>query len=467
MKRLQPVFLLVLLLSCVTPGPTPPEPTPSVVRVSFVVCSPVPCTQGGDYVPNAQVAVAGGTTSTTNEFGYTDTMLKLGEYDVAVSAEQFHEQKLHMKVVGRMNQDVVLLAIAPPMTRVRTDGRFFAVDSGTFRPIWVSGLYVIPKTVEEQNAFIKWARSTGFNGFRVFAGELGQVGQTPDMARAILPELLERARLAGLYVYAVANTGSATGYDVPSHTREIARICSEHVNCVLEGANEYWHPSQSDQVNDSAWLQALLLQVVPANVTWSTGAADTDEGPDYPASAGRFATAHLDRGRDKWNQVRRLREIAGISEQTGKPAMSGEPIGADETSQPGRREADPNFFFAMGALCRVFELGCVFHSEQGLHALPHTGNQQRCAEAFLEGWRSLDTTDRLTFKNASWVDSPVKTFVGAVRVYSGVIDNRGYSVIVGAEPGLHIEWQNGWSQQGVIVDRGEVKVFRIQRGGTE
>jgi len=39
----------------------------------------------------------------------------------------------------------------------------------------------------------------------------------------------------------------------------------------------------------------------------------------------------------------------------------------------------------MGALCRGFEIGCVFHSEDGLYARLLGPNQRACAEAFIAG----------------------------------------------------------------------------------
>ena len=442
----------------------PIDPPATIFPVSFVVCSSAPCEE--NYVPAANIEFVGTNRPVlvTNQFGYADTTSGKNTYSVRVRAEGYQETEFSLSVERRMNRDVVLIRIVPPLTRIRTEGRFFVNEPGTFRPVWVSGLTFLKKSPEEQVVFLRWAKGVGFNGLRVFAGALPWADQTPEQALSELSAAMARARAEGLYFYLVANTESRTGYDVASHTTNAATLCREAENCVFEGANEYWHPTQSDQVQDVSWLQHLLLQVVPGIVTWSTGAAQVDEGGDYPAQAGSFSTAHLDRSRDKWNQVRRVREIFGIAEGTGKPALSGEPIGAAEQAQPGRRESDPNFFFAYGALCRLFEVGCVFHSEQGLEAIPHTNNQQVCAEAFIEGFESLDTNDRLTYKNAGWTDSPIKSFSGAVRVYSGVVDNRGYSVAVGVSGNLEIEWQNNWRIVGTIADKGEVKVYRISQG---
>lgn len=461
-KNLCVIIILSFLVAC---GPiNPPEPPSNIFNVSFVVCETNPC--NNNYVQGARITFEGTNRPvlTTNLYGYADSTSNKNSYNIRIQAEGYQDATFPLVVERRINKDVVLVRIVPPLTRVRTEGRFFLNEPGTFRPVWTSALTLLKKTAEEQTAYLKQAKDLGFNGVRVFAGALPWANQNPEDALAALSAALARARAEGLYFYVVANTESGTGYDVPSHTAAIAGQCAEADNCIFEGANEYWHPTQSDFVQDVSRLQNLLLQVVPSQVVWATGAAQVDEGGDYPAQAGNFSTAHLDRGRDKWNQVRRVREIAGISEGTGKPALSGEPIGAAEQAQDGRRESDPNFFYAYGALCRLFEVGCVFHSDQGLQATPLTDNQLVCASAFIKGFNDLDTTDRLTYKNATWTDSPVKSFSGAVRVYSGVSGDHGYTVAVGVDGNLEVEWQNGWRHVGTISDLGPVKVYRVRRG---
>ena len=149
---------------------------------------------------------------------------------------------------------------------------------------------------------------------------------------------------------------------------------------------------------------------------------------------GSFVTAHLDRGRDKWNQVRRVRELAVLGDTTRKPVVNNEPIGAAESSQAGRRESDPAFFFCMGALNRVFEVGGVFHSEAGLNGALPGPVQQACAEAFVEGSRIVPADDRLVFKNATWADSPVvkaRFDDTIIRAYTGVGGSAAWTVLVG------------------------------------
>jgi hypothetical protein len=157
-------------------------------------------------------------------------------------------------------------------------------------------------------------------------------------------------------------------------------------------------------------------------------------------------------------------------EALGGCAFNQEPIGAGEHDEPGRRIADPAIFYTMAALNRLFNVGGVFHSEDGLNANPLGPNQRRCAEAFLRGSRVWpNDNDRLAYLNVGHTGSPIVSATfndgdlsrpGCTRSYSGVIGDHGLNVTLGisdmAHPGAEIG--NGWQwgaeigrEQGVIV----------------
>lgn len=360
-----------------------------------------------------------------------------------------------------------------PILPVRIDGRFFVTDAGTFRPLFQSGLTLLVRGPPERAAFLDETRALGFNGVRVFAGALPWAGQTPEHARQTLHTLLDEAAARGLYVFVSALTETRTGYDAEAHLRAIATIVKVHPNALLEIANEPWHPTQSDEVNDPKRLLALARRAVPAGVPYALGAGPEDE-PDpsghYAFAGGAFNTAHLDRGRDAWNQVRRLREIEAVSAATKTPTFSGEPIGADErmggATGTKQRRNDPEFFFALGALSRGFELATVFHSEAGLQGQRLGPTQRACAEAFIAGWRSLNTAERLQFLNARWAGSPIEDANfdgGVVRAYSFVSGSKGWLVLVGLSGDPALRWGGGWRPVGAVAERPGVRVLSITR----
>jgi hypothetical protein len=75
---------------------------------------------------------------------------------------------------------------------------------------------------------------------------------------------------------------------------------------------------------------------------------------------------------------------AVIMGQFPVPMVLGEPMGADETDQPGRRSNHPEYFGRLGSLVG-WALGVTFHSQDGA-----TGNhlgpiQSECAVKFFDG----------------------------------------------------------------------------------
>ncbi len=467
---------LILLLPLSACGPVPPTkppqpPTTTDTKFTVVVCDDGPtnhCTTS-PKIANARLVIDGALLDETNDNGFAVAVIVNGSHQVRIEADGYEPVSFGVTLPTQAHRDIEMKRTAPPVSRVRTDGRFFVNDKGTYRGRWTSGLALLSRTAAERAAFLDWARSFGFDGVRVFAGDIGWANQTPASALANLPSLLAETQARGLYLYLVAITGSASGYDVEQYLADVAHYCTNAAGCVLEAANELGHSSQSAQVNDVRGFESIAVRAIPSGSTWALGAMLGQDEPVNnvypPTGVAPFSTAHLDRSRDKWNQVRRVREIAAISETTGKPAISGEPIGAAEVSQPQRRESDPNFFFAYGALCRLFELGaCVLHSEDGLFARSLGPVQTECARAFLDGYKSIDTDVRLSYRNAGWTgnDVPVASFTGAVRVYSGVFGTEGYTVVVGDE-GVQVEWKNGYHVVAELARKPGVIVWKIAK----
>lgn len=355
--------------------------------------------------------------------------------------------------------------IPPPATGgpapvLSIQGRQFYDNGKLWIPRMVSGLTLLVRTPAQQAAFLDWAVTTGFNGVRVFAGALTWAGQTPTGALAALPSLLDQATTRGLAVEVTAITDSASGYDVRQHMRGALSVCAGRPNVLLEWANEIGHPSQASFLT-ADWLRAEAA-ALPLALPWALGAASVDEPIDdvYPAAGGAFCTAHLDRGRPSWNNVRRVREIYAITEAHRCPAINNEPMGADEFdgSQTGRqRWNDPALFYTLGVLERAFAVGGVHHSQAGLYAQLPGPVQQACATAYVTAHRQVESVlPGLVgqYKNVGHDGSPLvgATFVeggsadGVVRAYSFISGSTGVTVLVGAKGNLGLQWGNGWRQ---------------------
>jgi hypothetical protein len=305
------------------------------------------------------------------------------------------------------------------------------------------------------------AQRLGFNLVRVFCGPLPWCGQELKHVYEHLPGLLDDAQARGLHAYLSYCTEAGTGYDLESHVYEVdVRTAGGRLNVLREVANEPWHPTQGGRLSPERCRELSYRMFAPSGF----GAAEDDESREY--AGGEFVPVHLSRARDKWNMVRRVRELEAL----GGCAFNQEPIGAAEASIPGKRESDPAIFYTMAALNRLFNVGGVFHSEDGLHARPLGPNQRRCAEAFIRGSRVWPHDgDRLVYLNVGHSGSPIVSATfnegnlghpGCTRSYCGVIGNHGFNVTLGisdmANPGAQIG--NGWRwgaeigrEQGVIV----------------
>jgi hypothetical protein len=324
--------------------------------------------------------------------------------------------------------------------RLRVDGRALVYpDDARFRWRGVTAFRLLELVAHgreaEARAFLAWARATGFNVVRVLAMAKGLFSLPPAEGRAALPRLLDLAREADMYVHLTALADTAAygdDFSPADHVGELGAICELHDHVALfEVANEPYHGTQSGIVHDLSNLRRWAA-LVPASVPVALGPASSDESTemaDAPA-----ITAHLDRGRDPWNMVRRVRELETLSGSTGRYVIDSEHIGAGEVDEPGRRLADASIHFAFGVLSRVFEVGSTFHFEDGLQARVPRPVQQAAAEAFIRGTLIAVDPAVLQFLNAGWPGSPVAKARFAegppvpnatVRAYSGVYGNQG------------------------------------------
>jgi len=344
------------------------------------------------------------------------------------------------------------LASAPQVPRLVVQGaQFVDADTGAIHiPRWVSGLSLLARTPEQQEAFLGWAARTGFNGVRVFAGALPWAGQTPDAARAGLTPLLDRAARHGLVVEVTALTDTVTGYDARQHVAEIVKRLAGRPGVVLELANEIGHGTQAPTITPArmrAWGREIAQ---PRGVLWAVGAPLASDIPIkgvYAGHGGVYATAHLNRGGAPWLQIRRVRELYRIVEAHGTPAINNEPIGCAEPGTRGQRWTDPAMFFALGALDRAFGLGGVHHSEAGLHAKLPGPVQQQCAERYVAGHRAIDAV--LPGVVGRFHDGGTRD--GVVAEYSFISETKGVVVFLGARGKVSPTLANGWSAARTIA----------------
>ena len=217
-------------------------------------------------------------------------------------------------------------------------------------------------------------------------------------------------------------------------------------------------------MQDPRRLFAVARRAIAGRI-WSLGAPPFDQLQDgaWPVPVADFITVHLDRGRPFWQQLAGVRGLARISAHERKPVMNNEPIGAAEAGQPGRREAEPRFFFALGALSRLFELGVVFHSEDGLNGRQLGPNQRRCAEGFIAGFRSIQTDARLTAAEPGSAGSAIAKISGAAHAFSATDGARWWIVLLDVSLKPAVTGRRGWTVTKVIAERRGIQVVELLR----
>lgn len=360
-----------------------------------------------------------------------------------------------------------------PASRLTAAGRWLRTAEGErYRWRMATGFMLLDHLadgrVSEAEAFADWLQRTGFSGVRVLGTNTGWFNLSTAEAQAALPRLFDLLDARGLHVEltALAGTKAWTRAQAEAHVRMVGAACASAPACVIELANEGAHPTQNRDLTNAPAVLRQLRALVPSHVVTATASnccGQSDDTEHYPG--GDYLTIHRDRSRDEWNAVRRVRELQAVSEIANRFVVDDEPIGAGEVDEPGRREANPSVFFANGVLCRVFEVGCTFHFSDGLFARLPGPNQQAAAAAFIAGTRIVPDDVELTYKNASWHDSPVKDFDtrAAVRVYSGVSGSRGITIALGLTGDPRIVWQNGWRVTAELARRPGVVVYAVEQ----
>ena len=181
MKRTLSICLAIVAAACGSAPPRTPSVQPSpptaqtftgVVRVfeGLVV-------DGGDKAVGAAVEIAGRLLITDGAGNVDVTDIVAGSYE-ACAFERGWKRACATGTVPGPSIDIALERDIPPTLPVRVDGRFWTTDAGTFRPIFQSGLSILVRGPPERDAFLDQTRELGFNGLRVFAGDLGWAAQT-------------------------------------------------------------------------------------------------------------------------------------------------------------------------------------------------------------------------------------------------------------------------------------------------
>lgn len=372
--------------------------------------------------------------------------------------------------------------------RLRRNGRSFWNDAGYFRPHFASCLSALGPGKDYRPALDEIA-SLGFNGVRVFGGNLGWAGQQFEAARDRLPQFMADAAARGLYaeVSCLTDTLSRSRSDCERHLSLTADIVLEAGNGILEGGNEIG-PAHGTQRSDVADICRSFR--APAGLMYCPGSVHSDEfcedeslytdgqragyhengaRPywDEISAFGRdYGTSHTNRSSKApypWQMVRHERELEASSGERGIPWFANEDVGSDPIDQPGKRSNNPAVFFALAVYGWILNIGSLFHSTSGLNALPLTPKERECAEASIRGYRLWPAAGpALRYVNVGQ-GGPVRSAAGldktVVRVHSGVSGGEGLTMPLGVTGDPGIDW--AWHAELIDAMDG-VQVYRVR-----
>jgi hypothetical protein len=246
-----------------------------------------------------------------------------------------------------------------------TDFQLFELFLAGDAPISIDG-------VLEQRA------AAGAQGFRVFGTCDFLFKLDPRQWPAYYTALTDFAAMLareGLYLQftAMADAQHLHDFDQQDHWQRCCDALADSPNVILELANE----NQQNGVDASQFTKPERAPLVSSG-SFCDGWTPT-------GSWGDLVTFHPRRDQKWWYTVpatvQELRDYPGQH----KPVWIGEPIGAADQNEPGRRANDPALFEKLGAGIGIFSAGGVFHSQSGLTSQLWTPREEECARAFFRG----------------------------------------------------------------------------------
>jgi len=355
----------------------------------------------------------------------------------------------------------------PALSRLRLADRFGLVNASGARVPWtaVTGFRLVEQVAHgragEASAFLG---SLGpARGVRVLLMARWLFQLSPDEGLAALGATLDLAQKHGRYlevtIFADTKSFNLADADYRRIADAVGAICAAHVACgPVEIANEVWslHETQADALGDLAFLRSLRETVRRhGDIPVSLGSTHADQDESDRMRDGDYLTIHGARsdGDDGWRWVRHANEQRALADAVSRWAVNDEPMRADLNC--GRQ-------VGMALLARLFSIGDTFHSAAGLQAQPFTGGEADAFRCRALGWAAVPDDWWGRYYNAGFVGSPVKSFDGAVRVYSSVNGGRAYTLVLGATPATRIDWNDGWNRELVINDSG-AQLYRVSR----
>lgn len=162
---------------------------------------------------------------------------------------------------------------------------------------------------------------------------------------------------------------------------------------------------------------------------------------EKPIVAG-YMTVHESRDAE-WPRKSRLDEWYANAHV---PVVWDEPIGADESNQPGRRSNQPEDFFDLCSGAALHGAGLTFHSTAGLLSAPWGATQKQAASLCFDAMRAVPADAPLLDYTRGGLGNNPLTHDDAIslRTWCQIGPNRAICEAVRPSPAWKAEAVNGW-----------------------
>lgn len=356
----------------------------------------------------------------------------------------------------------------PALSRLRLADRYGLVNASGARVPWtaVTGFRLVEQVAHgragEASAFL--ASIGPARGVRVLLMARWLFQLSPDEGVAALAATLDLAAKHGRYlevtIFADTKSFSLADADYRRIADQVGAICAQHVACgLVEIANEVWslHETQADALGDLAFLRSLRETVRRhGDIPVSLGSTHAGEDESDRMQDGDYLTIHGDRSESDgpWRPIRHTNEQRALADRLGKWVVNDE---------PARSNLSCDWHMGMAMLTRLFSLGDTFHFAAGLQAQPPSGAEAAAFACRGRGWAAVPDDWQGDYRNTGFVGSPVKSFDGAVRIYSSVNSGQAYTLVLGATPALRIDWAPDWPNREQLINESGAQLYRVSQ----
>lgn len=355
-----------------------------------------------------------------------------------------------------------------PLARLHMDGRFgLRTQDGTAVSWTGATAFRLVELVAhgrsgDAERFLKAMRPARI--FRVFLMlDKGLFVLSPADGLAALGPTLDLAERNGVYLEVVAFAGTAGFPDLNylETARQVGRICAAKPACAaVELGNELapLHDGNAAIFRDLNFLKQLRGAIREAgSIPVSLGSTHADHDQSEIFREGDYLTIHGARGdgdAGNWRWVRRAVEQRVLGDRLGRYPVNDE---------PRRDDLGCDKHLGLALLTRMFRIGDTFHFGNGLFARPPEGAELLAFQCRARGWAAVPEDWSGEYQNVGVPNSPVKAFTNGGWVYSSVRGSEGYTLVLGAQPGLQMEWSDAWPRRELVLNDAAVRFYRVAR----